>query len=155
MDPAFTSAIEHLPASFEALLAMEPCQPLEVPRSMPKAGIYLVSEGSQHMYVGRSTNIRRRLSNHCRIGATYKMAAFAFRLARLETGQVKASYKAVGSRADLMRNPKFRAAFEKAKDRIRHMDVRYVAELDPVRQALLEVYVAISLRTPHNDFDTH
>ena len=155
MHPTFASAIEQLHPSFEALLAMEPCQPLKVPSSTPQAGIYLLSEGSQHMYVGRSNRIRKRLGNHCRIGATYKMAAFAFRLARLETGQLKASYKPAGSRADLMNDPVFRAAFERAKDRIRSMDVRYVAEADPVRQALLEVYVAIALRTPHNDFDTH
>ncbi len=155
MHSAFASAIEQLHPSFEALIATEPCKPLEVPKSIPQAGIYLLSEGSQHLYVGRSNRIRKRLGNHCRVGATYKMAAFAFRLARLQTGQVKASYKAAGSRADLMRDPVFRAAFEKAKDRIRNMDVRYVAEADPVRQALLEAYVAIALRTPHNDFDTH
>ena len=155
MHPTFASAIEQLQPSFEALLAVQPCHPLKVPKSIPEAGIYLLSEGSEHMYVGRSNRIRKRLSNHCRVGATYRMAAFAFRLARLQTGQLKASYRPAGSRADLMKDPSFRGAFEKAKDRIRHMDVRYVAEPDPVRQALLEVYVAIALRTPHNDFDTH
>src|SRR6266545_744317 len=122
MDPTFASAIEQLHPSFEALLAMEPCRPLEVPKSIPQAGIYLLSEGSQHMYVGRSNRLRKRLGNHCRVGATYKMAAFAFRLARLETGYLKASYKPAGSRADLIKEPTFRAAFDKAKDRIRHMD---------------------------------
>ena len=155
MNPTFASAIVQLHPSFEALLAMEPCHPLKVPKSAPQAGIYLLSEGLQHLYVGRSNRISKRLGNHCRVGATYKMAAFAFRLARLETGHLKASYKPIGSRADLMKDPKFRAAFVTAKDRIRHMDVRYVSEPDPLRQALLEVYVAIALRTAHNDFDTH
>jgi len=35
------------------------------------------------------------------------------------------------------------------------MDVRYVEETDPLRQALLEIYVSIVLKTPYNDFDTH
>jgi hypothetical protein len=35
------------------------------------------------------------------------------------------------------------------------MDVRYVEETDPLRQALLEIYVSIILKTPYNDFDTH
>jgi hypothetical protein len=83
------------------------------------------------------------------------MAAFAFRLARIETGQLKATYKAEGSRDALMLDPVFRAAFESGKARIREMDVRFVEEADPVRQALLEVYVAIALATPHNDFATH
>ncbi len=35
------------------------------------------------------------------------------------------------------------------------MDVRYVKESDPLRQALLEMYVAIALQTPHNSFENH
>ena len=35
------------------------------------------------------------------------------------------------------------------------MSVRYVSEPDPIRQALLEMYVSVSLATPHNDFDNH
>ena len=49
----------------------------------------------------------------------------------------------------------FLAAFDAAKARIRAMELRYVEETDPVRQMLLEVYVAVVLKTPHNDFDNH
>ena len=35
------------------------------------------------------------------------------------------------------------------------MQVRYVEEIDPLRQALLEIYVAVVLKTPYNDFNTH
>ena len=35
------------------------------------------------------------------------------------------------------------------------MNVRVVEETDPFRQALLEMYVSVSLVTPHNDFDNH
>jgi len=35
------------------------------------------------------------------------------------------------------------------------MDGRYVEESDPLRQALLEMYAAIALNTPHNSFETH
>ena len=49
----------------------------------------------------------------------------------------------------------FRAAFEGAKARIREMDVRFVDEADPLRQTLLEIYAAVSLATPYNDFNTH
>jgi hypothetical protein len=35
------------------------------------------------------------------------------------------------------------------------MDLRFVEESDPVRQTLLEVYVAVVLATPYNDFDNH
>jgi hypothetical protein len=35
------------------------------------------------------------------------------------------------------------------------MEIRFVEETHPVRQALLEIYVATVLETPYNDFDNH
>jgi len=155
MDKRFAAIVEELDASFHQLLEMRPSKPLALPREAPQAGIYLLSEDEKYLYVGRSNRIRKRISNHCRASATYKMAAFAFRLARESTGQMKATYKPEGSRGDLMKSPTFVAAFETAKGRIRDMDVRFVAEAEPVRQAVLEIYVAVVLGTPYNDFDTH
>jgi hypothetical protein len=84
------------------------------------------------------------------------MAAFAFRLAREATGNLVATYKkGEGSRSHLMENEAFVRAFAAAKERIRSMDLRFVEEADPVRQALLEIYVSVVLATPYNDFDTH
>jgi hypothetical protein len=34
-------------------------------------------------------------------------------------------------------------------------DIRYVEEAEPNRQALLEIYVAVALDTPFNDFKNH
>jgi hypothetical protein len=45
--------------------------------------------------------------------------------------------------------------FKAAKVRIRAMQVRFVEESDPIRQMLLEVYVAVVHGTPYNDFDNH
>jgi len=55
----------------------------------------------------------------------------------------------------LSKDPAFAQAFAAAKARIRQMDLRFVEENDPFRQALLEIYAAIALNTPHNDFETH
>jgi len=69
------------------------------------------------------------------------MAAFAFRLARKATGHLKASYKKDDrSRPALMKIPAFQAAFTEAKAHIQDMDLRYIAEDNPVRQALLEIF---------------
>lgn len=155
MDPLFATTVESLHPSFLRLLAMEPVRALAFPRDVPQAGIYLLSEGSDHLYVGRTKRVCKRLSNHCRSSATHKMAAFAFRLARESTGNLKASYKPKGSRAHLMTDPEFVSAFEAAKARIRAMDVRFVAEPNPINQTILEVYVAVALQTPYNDFATH
>jgi hypothetical protein len=54
-----------------------------------------------------------------------------------------------------MHDPIFAEAFSRAKDRIRRMDYRYVEETDQNRQSLLEIYCAIVLETPYNDFGTH
>ncbi len=155
MDPRFAEIVARLDPSLKALLAAAPCKPLSVPRVAPQAGIYLLSEGARRLYVGRSNRIRKRLGNHCRMGATWRMAAFAFQLAREATGNLRATYAKQGSRRALMEDPAFARAFDAAKARIRDMDVRLVEEADPVRQAILEVYVAVVLQTPYNDFDTH
>jgi len=69
---------------------------------------------------------------------------------------MKATYKkGEGSRAGLMQNIAFVRSFRKAEERISRMQLRFVEESDPVRQGLLEVYVAVVLETPYNDFDTH
>ena len=54
-----------------------------------------------------------------------------------------------------MLDPAFAAAFLAAKERIRGMEDRYVEEANQNRQALLEIYCAIVLETPYNDFRTH
>lgn len=35
------------------------------------------------------------------------------------------------------------------------MNIRFVEQPHPLRQALLEIYVAVALQTRYNDFDTH
>jgi hypothetical protein len=70
-------------------------------------------------------------------------------------GVPKATYKRQGSRADLITQEDFRAAFVAQKARLREMDIRTVEEPDAKRQALLEMYVAISFATPYNDFANH
>jgi hypothetical protein len=70
-------------------------------------------------------------------------------------GRRKVSYRPVGSRASLAARPEFAAAFTKGKARVRAMDIRFVEETDPTKQALLEIYMAVVLETPYNYFDTH
>jgi hypothetical protein len=156
MDKKFIAHIESLRPKLEALLAMPPVKPTQLPAQMPRAGVYLLSEGGQPLYVGRSNDIRARIGRHSKPGATHRMAAFAFRLARQQTGHVRPTYrKGEGSRSALMEDPIFANAFLTAKARIRDMELRYVEESDPVRQTLLEVYVAVVLDAKHNDFDNH
>ncbi|HEY1615522.1 MAG TPA: hypothetical protein VGF97_17720 [Rhizomicrobium sp.] len=156
MHPNFAALVDQLHAPFERLVAHPPITAARFPARMMTRGVYLFSDGSRHLYVGRSNDIRRRYGRHCNPGATDRTAAFAFRLAREATGKIKATYKTGdGSRKLLMEDAEFAAAFVTAKARIREMDFRWVEETDPVRQCLLEVYCAVVLQTPYNDFDNH
>lgn len=66
-----------------------------------------------------------------------------------------AAYSIAGSRRALIAEANFGEAFREAKARVRKMDLRFVEEADPTRQALLEIYASVVLRTRYNDFDTH
>jgi len=155
MNKDFEQIVATFSSKLHQLETMPPCDPLLLPDDVPLAGIYVLYDGAQALYVGRSNRLRQRLSNHCRESASYKMAAFAFRLARATTGRLKPTYKTEGSRRALMNDPQFVQAFQDAKSRIRSMRVRYVEETTPTHQALLEIYVAIALKTPFNDFNSH
>lgn len=156
MDRRFKPYVEDLHAKLKALWSMRPVKPTSLPQGMCQKGVYLLSEGQIPLYVGRSNRLRRRLSDHCGVGAQEGKAAFAFLMARKATGNLKAAYKkGAGSRAALMAEPDFLKAFNDAKIQISQMDVRFVEETDPIKQALLEIYVSVVLQTPYNDFDNH
>ena len=156
MDAKFATFVESLAPKLAELIAMPPLKYGSLPLDMPKSGVYLFSEKQRHLYVGRSNTLRQRHGRHCRPGATHRQAAFAFLLAREQTGLTTASYRAgEGSRAGLMEQPAFRDAFIASKGRIREMEYRFVEETDQTCQALLEIYCAVVLGTPYNDFGTH
>lgn len=157
MDERFIAHVESLRPSFQRLIAMTPVTYSTLPRQMPKRGIYLFSENERHLYIGRSNHIRKRLGRHCRPSAHANMASFAFQLAREATNRRVASYQrgSGGTRKELMADPVFAKAFAGAKTGIRTLQIRFVEEADPTRQALLEIYAAVVLGTPYNDFDTH
>lgn len=155
MNKTFKQHIESLEPSFQKLIQMAPVTVAELPMDTPTSGIYLFSENDQHLYVGRTNTIRKRLQNHCRPSSGHNSATFAFRLAREITGQTIATYTEQGSRSALQNDPEFSPVFIAQKIRVKNMSVRYVSEPDPLKQSLLEMYVSVSLQTPHNDFDNH
>jgi hypothetical protein len=161
VDPRFADLIGTLPASLDALLACAPVNGGAVPNyglaegDIAK-GVYLFSEGDAHLYVGRSNRLLARYKNHWMTSKSEREAAFAFKLARIDTGFTTPRYRrGAGSRRELALNPTFVEAFTRAKHRIRDMDYRWVLEPHPTTQCLLEIYVATVLGTPHNDFDNH
>jgi predicted GIY-YIG superfamily endonuclease len=155
MNPMFREIVESLEPKFQQLVNSAPVTYARLPRAIPERGIYLFSEGDAHLYVGRTNHLRNRLRGHCSASTTHLTAAFAFRIARQKTNRLRPTYKKEGSRASLMQDEAFAAEFRAAKQRLLKMDIRYVEEADPIRQTLLEVYAAVILKTPFNDFDNH
>jgi hypothetical protein len=156
MHSKFAVLVNSLAPKFDELISRSPLTYGKLPRDMPSSGVYLFSEKRRPLYVGRSNSLRDRYGRHCRPGATFRQAAFAFQLAREATGRTVAAYRAgKGSRKDLMQVPEFAAAFTDAKEHIRSMQYRYVEGSDQTCQALLEIYCAVVLETPYNDFGTH
>jgi predicted GIY-YIG superfamily endonuclease len=156
MDSIFISHVKAMKSQLANLLAMVPVTPTTLPSEMPLKGIYLLSDETKHLYVGRSNNIRSRINHHASSSADHHKATFAFLLAREATGNMKATYKKGNkSRSALMEDENFIEAFEHAKKRIQQMKLQFIGEDDPVRQSLLEIYVAVVLKTPYNNFDNH
>ena len=155
MNRDFRRLTDSLDPSHRQLVAMQSVRGGELPRDTPQAGIYLFTERGRHLYVGRSNRLRDRINEHGRPSSGHNTAPFAFRLARKAMGRESPTYQTTGSRTELEVEPAFKEAFLRAKERVRRMEVRYVEERDPLRQALLEIYVAVALRTPYNTFETH
>ena len=155
MNQRFAQIVSTLEPKLQELLATAPINPLRLPRNFPAAGVYLFTENGQHLYVGRSSDLRFRIQTHTRPSAGTNQAAFAYRLARQVAGIVKVAYKKLAPEEDWSLREPFLSAFPASKQRIRAMELRAIPEPDPLAQMLLEVYVAAALGTPHNDFDNH
>ncbi len=140
--------------AFERLMACEPVTGgMRLPTTAPLSGVYLFSEGDNHLYVGRTDRLRARYREHWAPKGNNNNAPFAFKLARHETNNVQA--KGGLTRSQLENDPAFGAAFQAAKTRIAAMQFRWVEELDPHTQCLLEIYVTVALEARYNDFKNH
>lgn len=153
MDDKFKTLIDGLHKKYQTLVSMPPITIDTTPDNCPVGGIYLFSEDGKHLYAGRTKRkIKTRLKGHV---SKAKDCPFAWHIARENTGIKKATYKKEGSRNHLLTQEKFKQAYEQAKNRIRRMEVRFVGEPDPLKQTLLEIYVAVVSGAKYNDFDTH
>lgn len=153
MHEKFRCATEQVHALYVDLIkapAIKVAFPADLKSSGP--GIYVFYEAGEAVHVGRTRNVAARLRAH--LTKSHNSASFAFKRARRALGR-KATYSPIGSRANLLLEPDFRAEFYRQIDLIRSMDVRFVPVQDPILQYLLELYVHIALDLPLDEFDTH
>ena len=169
MDFVFSSA------SFDAVVARLPnmlAQLLEQPLStrltlgiVPTAGVYVFYEphptGSPRaLYVGRSGTLRERIMQHGRPGSGHNTASFAFLLAAEAMGEAYQNDTRTRRELELafandtIEGDDFGDHYIRAKERVSEMQVRFLEVPNDTNQVLFEVYVAMTLKTPYNDFTT-
>ena len=120
----------------------------------PQKGVYTFYEGGKALYVGRSDNLKTRVQQHGRPSSDHNTASFAFNLAK-EAMHKQGIDTANTPRIKLKQEPVFKKPFVEAKERVARMKIRFVEIDDPIKQTLFEVYAAMKLQTPYNDFRTH
>jgi hypothetical protein len=82
MNIKFLQLIESLEPKFQNLINMAPLKYGSLPKNLPKRAIYLCSQKGEHLYVGRTNDLRARLRGHCSSASKHFSATFAFRIAR-------------------------------------------------------------------------
>jgi hypothetical protein len=148
----FDQMIAEMPLLLRNLLQAE-LQSRDNLRGIPQCGVYVLYEEDRPIYVGRSNRLGNRLREHSRPSSTHNSAPFAFNLAKEQ-----ASRRGVDTsqpREQLAKDPDFKALFIQAKKLVSQMRIRTVQIDNPVMQTLFEVYAALELKTPYNDFNTH
>lgn len=141
-------------AKLKRLLASPPLSEKDLGRYHRKPGVYLFSKGNRHLYLGRTDDLKGRIQTHRRPSSRTNQAALAYAIAKAthDVGGVPYSRKDPCHPCNL---PGFDKTFARAKSRVRSMTVRAIVESDPIAQALLEIYAAVSLPTKYNDFRNH
>lgn len=153
MNRRFLNCISELHKQYEALIAMKPVRIKKLPSSVPKSGVYLLSDGRTHLYVGKSRDLRARLRAHVSGDPIFPKATLATYLARDDPKRIVQSWQADLPKRTLIADCHYQDAFERAKKRVGNLMLRYVEEKDPVRRTLLEIYVWMGLDTEYNDFE--
>lgn len=145
---------EHVEKLHPKLIELIGCVPFTYPtkpRHLPSEVVYLFSNDAGPIYVGRSRKFSQRLGNHCRPSSQANQSSFAYKTACRAVGFTPALYKKGQSWAASLENvPGLRDAFDAAKRNMSAMEISYVEEADPVRQALLEIYCSVALKTQNS-----
>jgi len=152
---SFKEIIGTFPKLLRELRSSEAFTCPEINTAAPEAGIYVFYDEYDHpLYVGRTDRMHERLREHSLPSSTHTSATFAFLLAK----EIVAGNDAIDihmPRKDLERDPRFKSLYTLAKKRVSKMKMRAIEIPDPVDQTLFEVYAALELKAPYNDWENH
>ncbi len=152
VDLKFTRAISTLQAQTEILVSQQPRYFGDYSDRGPQQGVYLFSEGDDHLFVGRTSRLYQRLLNHCRGSAHSNRSSL-----KLSVMLADAKFAAPASRktswGDIVKDQAFGEAFDKAKTRINKMQIRFIEENDSLSRYLLEAYCALAVEARYSEVD--
>lgn len=152
MNAEFQAIIELFPGYMKELLKSPPVPANEL-KNVPKQGIYVFYEDNKPIYVGRSKNFRQRFKQHSQMSSNHNSATFAFIIAKHDAE--KKNIDLNKTRDELQVDPDFLPFFKNAKERVSEMKIKVIDIENPIEQTLFEVYAALELKTPYNDWETH
>ncbi|QUD88357.1 GIY-YIG nuclease family protein [Phenylobacterium montanum] len=118
----------------------------------PQQGVYLFSEGDDHLFVGRTSRLYQRLMNHCRGSAHTNRSALKLKV-MLADSRFSVPVSRKTGWEDIFKDQGFGVAFEAAKTRINKMQIRFVEERDSLNRYLLEAYCAVAFDARYSDID--
>jgi hypothetical protein len=156
MKGKFNEIISKFPKMLENLKNCQSLSRDELESLSGKQGIYVFYENGIPMYVGRSgrkDRFKKRIQEHSRPSSTHSSATFAFILAKEDS--IEHGINTDKSRDDLEKEPEFAELYKNAKDRVSKMKLKVIEIDDPIEQTLFEVYAALELNTPYNEWGTH
>ena len=111
-------------------------------------GCYVMLDSGHPFYVGISRKVFTRLRQHV-LADTHNSATLAYRMAAQWTGHSM-------QRSEAMADPDFKREFDRAREKIRSLDVAYVEIDNPLVLHVFEPYAALELGTGEwNTFETH
>ena len=152
MKPDFVSLVAQMEPLLSELLASHACEVSDYGRMPAQPGVYLLSEGTNNLYIGRARSLRNRMKQHT--SRSHYSASFALKLAREKTKRLS-NYRPENAAKTLMKDDQFRNAFLEMVDRVKHMRARHIVQPDDHLQYLFEMYASLTLDVPYCDFATH
>lgn len=148
----FQEVVERMPSLFRNLEGAEKFDMKARSSWKGLQAIYVFYQpNGEPCHTGRTRNLQGRIRAHT--ANSHNSASFAFKRAR-NSLDVKATYRSQGSRAALMCDPVFKAEFDRQRDLIRKMKLRFVEIECPIEQHMFELYAALRLGTSLSEFTT-
>jgi predicted GIY-YIG superfamily endonuclease len=138
-------------ANFNKLHASEIHQFNERAKFKKKAGVYILLEDGDPVYVGRTRNLQARLQAH--VTKSHNSPSFALKRTRKRFG-LTATYRKEGSRQSIIDHDEYGAYFREKIEIIRGMTFKFL-ELDQAPdQYFLEIFASLTLDTGLDGFRT-